>query len=360
MRLGELFAGVGGLGLGLGWGLGGAETVWQVEYEEHARLILAQHWPEAERHQDVRHVGGYNLAPVSLICGGWPCQPHSVAGKRESSNDDRDLWGEFARVIGELRPRWVVGENVPGVLSSADPAFSRDHPGGFFGRVLRDLACLGFDAEWARFPAAAVGAHHRRERVFLVAYPRRSGWGQAEPQLCRGERYPAGQSATLAHANSERQPQPQGGQPHERGWAGDSGREIAAPVAHAHRAGRQEQHAPALSERAGYGAGRGDALGIPSWAGGDWEQPHPLTRNAGPGVCRVADGPALRLDRLIRLGNGVVPQQAAVVGRAIREAEAHWERHGVMPERIIRPEHVRWVREELPRVLGLWREEVKA
>lgn len=308
LSIGELFAGIGGLGLGLTWGLGGAHTRWQVEYEEHARLILAQHWPDAERHKDVRDVGVANLIPVDLIAGGFPCQPHSVAGKRQASADERDLWAEFARIIGEVRPRWVVAENVPGLLSSRDPAFSRDHAGGFFGRVLRDLAEMGFDAEWACFPASSVGAHHRRDRVFLVAWnmAHANGGGCRTPQsdLWRGQRHATGPGENVAHAS---------------------------------RAGREEQHTPAQPGRAVQRTGRSHAS-LPTWAGGDWEQPSPTTVSSVRGV---ADGRPLRVDRLTRLGNGVVPQQAAVIGRAIRDAEAHYREFGMMPERIIRPEHWR-------------------
>ncbi|MDL2318193.1 DNA cytosine methyltransferase [Eubacteriales bacterium OttesenSCG-928-A19] len=93
---------------------------------------------------------------------GFPCQPHSLAGKRMASGDERDLWGEFARCIRDLNPRWVLGENVAGLLSSEN--------GRFFGRVLRDLAQMGYRAGWALYPASWVGAIHRRERVFIVAH----------------------------------------------------------------------------------------------------------------------------------------------------------------------------------------------
>ena len=99
----------------------------------------------------------------SIITGGFPCQPHSLAGKRQASADERDLWGEFARLVGELKPQWVLAENVPGLLSSEG--------GRFFGRVLRNLAACGYDAEWDCIPAASVSAPHRRDRVFVVAYP---------------------------------------------------------------------------------------------------------------------------------------------------------------------------------------------
>lgn len=157
MRIGSLFAGVGGLELGLEWA-GVGHTVWQVEREPFCRQVLAKHWPDAERFDDVRTVGAHNLAPVEVICGGYPCQPFSQAGRRAGSDDERHLWPEFARIIRELRPRFAVLENVAGHLSLG------------FGEVLGDLASLGYDAEWSCVRASDVGARHRRERVFVIAW----------------------------------------------------------------------------------------------------------------------------------------------------------------------------------------------
>lgn len=160
MKVGSLFSGIGGIELGLE--RAGMTVLWQVEQDEYATRVLERHWPHAKRHRDVRHVGRHNLEPVDLICGGFPCQPHSLAGKRKASEDERDLWAEFARIICELKPRWVLAENVPGLLSSES--------GRFFGRILRDLAESGYDAEWDCLPASAFNAPHQRDRVFLVAY----------------------------------------------------------------------------------------------------------------------------------------------------------------------------------------------
>lgn len=160
MRVGSLFSGIGGLELGLE--AAGMQTAWQVERDPYACRVLAKHWPDVPRYDDVRTFRPATAAPVDLVCGGFPCQPHSVAGKRLASADDRDLWGEFARIIGEANPRWVVGENVPGLLSSEG--------GRYFGRILADLAALGFNAEWFCLSAQACGAPHRRERLFIVAH----------------------------------------------------------------------------------------------------------------------------------------------------------------------------------------------
>lgn len=174
LKIGSLFSGIGGLELGLERGIGnGAHTVWQVEQSEYCRAVLAKHWPDATRYDDVRTVGRSNLASVDVVCGGFPCQDVSHAGKREGIGGARSgLWSEYARIVRELRPHYVVVENVTGLLDRG------------FGVVLGDLAALGYDAEWSVLSACAVGAPHTRERVFVVAYP--SGVGPR--QLRRGER----------------------------------------------------------------------------------------------------------------------------------------------------------------------------
>lgn len=160
MRIGSLFSGIGGLELGLELATGG-HTVWQVEADPFARAVLAKHWPGADRSvSDVREATAYNLAPVELICGGFPCQDVSNAGKRKGVlNGERSgLWAEFARIIRTLRPRFVVVENVAALRSRG------------LGVVLRDLAISGYDAEWGVLSAAGVGAPHLRKRLFIVAW----------------------------------------------------------------------------------------------------------------------------------------------------------------------------------------------
>ena len=159
MRIGSLFSGIGGLELGLEWA-GVGHTIWQVEWKTECRGWLARHWPDAVRHTDVRLVGARNLAPVDVICGGYPCQPFSVAGNRLGEDDERHLWPEFARILGEMVPAFAVLENVPAHLSLG------------FGTVLGDLSDLGYDAEWQTLSARSVGAPHLRERVFVLAHHR--------------------------------------------------------------------------------------------------------------------------------------------------------------------------------------------
>src|SRR3990167_7192103 len=135
------------------------EVRWQVENDSFCSKVLAKHWPEVKRYGDIRTLTGEELESVDLICGGFPCQPVSVAGKRRGTEDERWLWPEFARLLRVVRPRYALIENVPGLL-------------GFGGMsdILRDLAGLRYDAEWSIIPAAAVGAPHLRGRVFIVAY----------------------------------------------------------------------------------------------------------------------------------------------------------------------------------------------
>lgn len=157
LTFGSLFSGIGGLDLGLE--RAGMACRWQVEIDDYAQRVLAKHWPDVPRFRDVREVGGHNLEPVQLICGGFPCQDISAAGKRAGIDGERSgLWTEFARVVREIRPRFVLVENVAALLARG------------VGRVLGDLATGGYDAEWDCLPAAAVGAPHLRDRLFLVAH----------------------------------------------------------------------------------------------------------------------------------------------------------------------------------------------
>lgn len=162
----SLFSGIGGLDLAAE--AAGFVTVGQVEYAEFPRKVLEKNFPEVERWRDVRQftVDDFRrrtgCSTVDVLSGGFPCQPHSLAGKRLASRDERDLWGEMRRIIRELRPRWVVAENVLGLLSS-------EH-GRFFSGILRDFSDLGYSVGWCVLSAAAVGALHRRERVAIVAY----------------------------------------------------------------------------------------------------------------------------------------------------------------------------------------------
>ena len=159
----SLFAGIGGLELGLE--RAGMTTVGQVEIDPYCQRVLARHWPEVDRHDDVRTTAAWwDAQPrptVDVVCGGFPCQPFSEAGRRLGTDDPRWGWPWFADVVRAVRPRYVVVENVAALLRHTEA----------FGSVLGDLATVGFDAEWSVLPACAMGAPHTRERLFLVAHP---------------------------------------------------------------------------------------------------------------------------------------------------------------------------------------------
>lgn len=160
MTLGELFAGVSGFGLG--FQRAGFEVAWQVEIEPFARAVLATHFPNAERFEDVCTVGKHNLRSVDVICAGVPCQDVSVAGKRAGLAGKRTgLFYEFARILQELRPAWFVFENVPGLLSSNN---GRD-----FAEILRVLMVeCGYGVSWRVLNSQFFGVAQRRRRVFVV------------------------------------------------------------------------------------------------------------------------------------------------------------------------------------------------
>jgi len=156
LTYGSLFTGIGGIDEG--FERAGLECKWQVENESYCVKVLEKRWPDVERHEDVRRVGIRNLAAVDIICGGFPCQPHSVAGKRQGKDDDRNLWPEYLRIIKELKPTWVIGENVPGIITT------------YLATVLSNLESAGYEVATFNLPALAFGAGHRRERIFIVAH----------------------------------------------------------------------------------------------------------------------------------------------------------------------------------------------
>jgi DNA (cytosine-5)-methyltransferase 1 len=311
----SLFTGIGGIDLAAEWA--GFQTVGQCEWADYPTKVLEKHWPNVPRWRDVRDVTADSVRAagierVDLLSGGFPCQPHSVAGKRRASNDERDLWPELARVIGELKPRWFLGENVPGLLTS--------EAGRFFGRVLRDLATLGYRVGWIVYGAKDVGAPHRRERVFIVAYS--NCIGRNDRSHHREKRQ--------VHHDIERNTTE--GQSEWHGWLsgiGSTGSTVADTTGEGlERRERSEFKRSGIRLANGYEAtGRttqsrlgGAANGIPyrmddhHWPAGfgqaqyDWEPP------------RVAQGIKHRADRLKCLGNAVVPQQVYPILKAIAEA----------------------------------------
>ena len=298
-RIGSLCSGIGGLERGLERaGLG--HTVWHAEIDPHASQVLASHW-------DVPNLGSVkqpfrDAPPVDLICAGYPCQPFSQAGRRKGTEDERHLWPAVRDAIRDVGPRLVVLENVRGHLSLG------------FGEVLGDLADLGFDAEWGLLRASDVGAPHRRERVFIVAYPHGEagrfprGAGQAVPEPGtverpgrRGRRADEGDASTDpdTDTDTEHHGEPFAGWVPERQPRVDAGGRVLdwGPYAAAvHRWEHLTRPAPPPTI---------DGRLSPRFV--EWMQGFP--EGWVDGLSRTA---ALRC-----LGNAVVPQVAELLGRMI-------------------------------------------
>lgn len=320
---------------------GFCRTVCYVERDEYCQRLLRQRmldgWLQpAPIWDDIKTFDGRPWRGlVDFLFGGIPCQPHSIAGKRAGGSDERDLWPDFWRVVCEVGPGVVLVENVPGLLSSDG--------GAMFGSILGDLAAGGYDAEWDCIPAAAVGAPHRRDRVWLVAYARSAPDGQQhshegerrdlpqpDPQLANAD---SRRRASAEHdAGGDREGGPEGadGAPGSESamadpqvqsiWSGlctseqagqrgrrpcDGGSEGALPVTIGQRLEKWEGLAGDAGAQQPAVERGGDAAGPAGW----WE--------LGPDVDRVADGVAARVDRLRTIGNGWVPQVAAVVAGRI-------------------------------------------
>ena len=364
MTVGSLFAGIGGIELGLEQS-GGFQTKWQVEKDPYALKILARHWPDAWRFRDVRYfLGGKRWRRcraawhVDLVCGGFPCQDLSNAGRRAGIGGARSgLWSEFARVLRLLRPRYVIVENVPALAIRG------------IERVVGDLAELGYSAEWDLIPAAALGAPHRRWRMWIVAYapavqrasvergesngaaqflaahPDSDGEQQSEGNQQRSGRRPGnGRAETSPHANGQRRQgrRPRGGQaPSQREVQDMVSRDRGSNSAHADSRRREVSLEIQPRQRHAHQRGQDAADAQGRFSGPGWREefarfceaqralywPH-----AVPEIRRMDDGlPAWlyrsppptepkvpeRAHRLRCLGNSVLPQIATYIGERI-------------------------------------------
>jgi len=270
MKVVDLFAGIGGFSLGLHMA-GGFDTVAFVERDNYASKVLAKNFPGVPIYDDVRSYDGTEHR-ADIICGGYPCQPFSHAGKREGEEDDRHLWPEMLRIVAAARPRWVIAENVAGHISMG------------LDQVLSDLEGEGYTCQPIVIPACAVDAPHRRDRVWIVAHNDREQRGADERE---------------SNARTDRRD--------------DSGG-ICKNVPDTSSGGLSgSEQEPRLTTKGNIQ---------------DKSTPTKRTQSADdcrwppePGVGRVANGISKRVDRLRCLGNAVVPQVVAEIGKAIMEVE---------------------------------------
>lgn len=334
MRIGSLCSGYGGLDLGLLAYLGSSASVaWHVEFDDAPGRILDHHWPGIPNHLDVTDTRWADVEPVDWLTAGYPCQPFSLAGKRKGATDERHLWPYIAHAIGVLRPGGVLLENVAGHVSLG------------LGTVLGDLARLGYDARWGVVRASEAGAPHRRARVFIVAAD------------TRGEAFGLGSGLRPSRAARLGR-----GRPDDHGAPG-----VPAPVADTDRDAVREQPvglgrgcgsavvglvgtdtAPDADEAGSQGREPASGHHLPAWGAYEpaitrWERiigrPAPTPVETGPkGGARlsprfvewlmglpaghVTDVPGLsRNAQLKALGNGVVPQQAALALKLLTDPQ---------------------------------------
>jgi DNA (cytosine-5)-methyltransferase 1 len=255
-----------------------------VERDPYCQQVLRKNFPTTQIFDDVTTFNGLELrGEIDLISAGFPCQPHSLAGKRKASADERDLWGEVVRIVGEVQPRWFLGENVPGLLSSES--------GRFFGRVVNDLVQMGYRVGWACYVAKDIGAVHRRNRIFIIAYSehvRRQELQEEGLERQDNEEREEGRSVKLEGSGLRVNA------PNSKGKSSNGG-------------GLAKQLCPESQSQ---------ESGSRTWkriSGGNWREwdtcPIVYETRSEPRVRRANDGVSYRVDRLKCLGNAVVPQQ---------------------------------------------------
>lgn len=315
MRVLDLFSGIGGFSLGLE--RAGMRTVAFCERDEFCRDVLAKHWPSVPCFEDIHDLDADRLGgigSIDLVCGGFPCQPFSQAGKQLAQADDRHLWPAMREVIALSRPAWVIGENVTGIVALA------------LDDVLADLEGLGYASRALIIPACAVDARHRRNRVWIIA---RDTNRQGESVGAEHEEV-AELCGTVADADcDELRIEPRRGRwPRGEGPLQSLSNGPEGAAAHADGSGLEGRDSPVMSERGAEwlaGSRRAPAADTPSlqraaFIGNESDRADDSARctwQPESGVGRVADGIPRRVDRLRTLGNAVVPQVVYELGRAI-------------------------------------------
>jgi DNA (cytosine-5)-methyltransferase 1 len=286
----DLFSGIGGFSLGLE--RAGMETIAFCEFDEHAQKVLRKHWPDVPIHSDVRTLNGYDFrGTVDVVCGGFPCQDLSTAGKQVGFGGERSsLYGQMLRIISECMPRYAIFENVTGLLTG--------DRGRWFAKFLYDLAEIGFDAEWHCITASDIGAHHHRDRVWIICYPNSNSCVERTQQerQHQGSKIDTGVCPNVPNTNSIKQD-----------MAYSSGTRGKARMARQN--GRQEGYARISVHLSNEIRRARRESGVEWWS-------------VEPSVGRVAHGVPNRSHRLKQLGNAVVPQIPEAIGRAIMEVAA--------------------------------------
>lgn len=305
----SLCSGIGGLDLAAEWA--GFRTVAQCEIDDYASKVLAKNFKGVPNLHDIRTVTngrlrecGIDHAKITVISADFPCQPYSLAGKGLGDSDGRDLWGEVARVLGELQPRWFVGENTPGL-------FARENQ-RYFRRILNDLAALGYSVGWGIWGAVDVGAPHKRDRVFIVAYADGKRRGiQSTQQRLFSERLEEPTIETPFGASS---------------FYGEISNSTfhrcsACEIQRGNIEGSRETKSSKRIQKGGDKLDRvcGGISNPPTRSNNSIRESWWQTE---PDVGRVANGVPARVDRLRGLGNAVVPAQAYPIFEAIAELEA--------------------------------------
>lgn len=305
----SLFSGIGGLDLAAE--AAGIRTIAMCEKDAFCRKVLRKHWPDVPIFEDIKTLRGEDIgAPIDVIHGGPPCQPASLAGRRRGQSDERYLWGDVFRIVADVMPRFYVLENVLGIISIAGDD------------VCKSLESLGYSVGICCFEAAAVGALHRRMRVFFVGHAERGGLsgqsrrrsGKVSEDGCQDVPDSACGGWESWRAKSER---------FERKSGAFYGCEVI-PDADSERKLQQIGRVEELRGRTVVCSGRepqslmgGVVDGRPDWLDGYWR--------AEPDIPRVARGVKDRVNRLKALGNAVVPAQAYPIFRAIVEVESAYE-----------------------------------
>jgi len=303
----DLFSGIGGFALAAKWN--GFRTVGFCDNEPYAQAVLKKHWPDVPCHKDIKELRGEPHAGVTLLTGGFPCQPFSCAGKQRGKEDDRYLWPEMLRVIREAQPRWIIGENVAGIVNMA------------LDQVHTDLEAEGYEVESIIIPACGVDAPHRRNRVWIVANAKSGGGGRGVPnsvspqraqsrhQLSQDARGLSGKlcSQNVANCNSEWELQQKGNFKKVGKWIGNNS-EIVADAAGV----RIQRHGSSWIEKPHSHERQGLSMC-------ESQRPQQAQWLPEPNVDRVVDGLPNRVGRIRGLGNAIVPQVAAEIIRCIVE-----------------------------------------